>query len=271
METRFNTRTGAFTDYRNWIGKKLTNVPVRKAYSISGKIIRVAPKSFALLTTDGKTWRGISWSWYFQHTAKGKARTKTSKTTKSKVKVGDTVRVDRPRKPFLIKVARVNLKTISGRDERGKNWRVPYSYPFTVVKGGKFKPAAATTRTATSKAAPKTRIDRGQITDFARRINEIAAGIPDSFKPKQHFMEGAQVTSKNGVISAAAGPRQQAAFDSGNAGYNGWAYASLPGMNTRRSGGVYIRTGLLSAKLMKELSRRIKAEFPQASVWDVMD
>jgi len=267
MATRFDTRTGSFRDYRNWIGKKLTNVPVRKAYSISGKIIRVAPKSFAMLATDGRTWRSISWSWYFRHAGKGRTSTKVT----SKVRVGDTVRVNRPRKPFLIKVARVNVKTFSGRDERGRNWRISYGYSFTVVKG-KAAATTRTTKTRASKAAPRSapKTGKNQRIEFARRVNEIAAGIPDSFKPKRHFMEGAKVTSKNGVISAAAGPRQQAAFDSGNAGYNGWAYAALPGMS-RRHGGVFIRTDLLSAKFMKELSRRIRAEFPQATVWDVLD
>lgn len=183
-----------------------------------------------------------------------KHRPKTQKRSPQKsVRAGDVVRVDRPRKPFLIKVDRVNVKTIAGRDERGKKWRVPLSYPFTVMKGGKMKVANAP---ATKRAVRSARPDKNQAAEFARRVKEIAQGIPDSFKPKGHFMDGAKIVSGRGGITAVP-PKKP-----GGEGYNGWAYAQLPGMKHK----VYLPTGLLSARFMAELRRRIVAEFPQATV-----
>lgn len=167
----------------------------------------------------------------------------------TKLKPGARVRVLRPRKPFAAVVIRVNSRTVTVRDERGKVWRVSLSYPMSV--GGR--------RVAAAPPAPK-RAAR------TRRRTYRAEDDPPPNPPRR-------LTKRDVMLGAAEmarrAPRAKGHMFSGKGdGISGWLWAQKKGLGKFI---VVSSNGEYSYKSLEWIGNQLQTIFPGLYTWVTLD
>ncbi len=146
---------------------------------------------------------------------------------KRNISAGDRVRVVRPQRPFDATVVRVNAKSVTVKDGRGKTWRVPRDYPIRVI-GKQRSTAPKAPKKSTKQTAAKAGGRKRRWSE--REAEPILAALRKKVpRSRKHFMEGGDgVTGM--VMTKIPGIRRYAVGLSSNGEYSNkalWKYAAL--------------------------------------------